>query len=43
MHALALVRMCGYEEDSDSRGHGVLITIPFLVSAARLSPAGILG
>lgn len=43
MHALALVSVCGYEEGSDSHGHGVLITISFLVSAARLSPAGILG
>lgn len=32
---LALLGVCGYEESSDNHGQGVLISIPFLRSAAR--------
>lgn len=32
---LALLGVCSYEESSDNHGQGVLVTIPFLRSAAR--------
>lgn len=32
---LALLGVCGYEESSDNHRQGVLISIPFLRSAAR--------